>query len=595
MTLLRDTNSPLSADQAEQLNQLLQTLRTDQMTWLSGYLAGLCAHQQPAANAAPAAAESAESAARPELTILYGSQTGNSEGVARLAAERAEARGFAVRLADMGDFRKPELKKSANLLVVVSTHGEGEPPDSALELHELINSRKAPPLKGSRFAVLALGDSSYEQFCQTGKDFDARLEALGGERIHERVDCDVDYDDAASAWIDAVLGRFSELTGNRSATVVTLASARPQTPVWSKKNPFAAAVLDNIGLNGRGSDKDTRHIELSLEDSGLSFEPGDALGIVPRNDAAYVDELIGTLEPGAGETGALREALLGGYEVTTITRPFLQRWSGLADSPALRGLLGEDRKAELREYLHGREIIDVLRDYPVRGLAADDFVGALRKLPPRLYSIASSLQASPDEVHLTVGVVRYNSHGRGRQGVASNYLAALEEGSTVPVYVDHNKNFKLPADPDTPIIMVGPGTGVAPFRAFLAEREALGASGRNWLFFGDRRFLSDFLYQTEWLAWRKQGLLNRLDVAFSRDQADKVYVQDRMREQGRELYAWLQDGAHFYVCGDGERMAHDVHQTLIDVVRNHGGLSDDAAADYVKQLQRDKRYQRDVY
>lgn len=590
------SNSPLSAEQAEQLNRLLQSLQGDQMTWLSGYLAGLSAGSRDAANTTPA---QPEPAARPALTILYGSQTGNSEELAQKAAERARNRGFAVRMADMGEFRKPDLKQAGNLMVVVSTHGDGEPPDNALDLCELVNSRKAPPLNGNRFAVLALGDSSYANFCQTGRDFDARLEALGGERIVARLDCDLDYEDAAEAWIDDTLARFSELTGNRSAAVVTLPSARADQPVWTRKHPFPATVLENIRLTGRGSDKDTRHIELSLEGAGLNFQPGDALGVQVRNDVRYVDELVDALALDGGqrvtEGSTLREALLHDYEVTTITRPFLAQYAELADSSALRGLLAEDAGKALRDYLYGREVIDVVRDYPVRGLAAPDLLGTLRRLPRRLYSIASSLATSPDEVHLTVGVVRYNSHGRERLGVASNYLAGLEEDAVVPVYVDHNKNFKLPGDPATPVIMIGPGTGVAPFRAFLAEREALAAPGRNWLFFGERRFLSDFLYQTDWLQWRKRGLLSRLDVAFSRDQADKVYVQHRLREQARDVYAWLEEGAHVYVCGDADHMAHDVHQALADIVREQGGLSAEAAAGYLKQLQRDKRYQRDVY
>lgn len=595
MTQLHDTNSPLSADQAEQLNRLLQTLHAEQMTWLSGYLAGLCASSAPAANSAEPVTRSES---LPELTILYGSQTGNSEGVARRAAERAEARGFAVRLADMGEFGKPQLKNAANLLVVVSTHGDGEPPDAALELHELLAGRKAPPLKGTRYAVLALGDSSYERFCQTGKDFDARLEALGGERLLERVDCDVDYEDAASAWIDSALERFGA-TVQRSATVLTLPGAKPAAPVWSKNNPFPATVLDNIRLNGRGSTKQTHHLELSLEDSGLSFEPGDALGVVARNSEHYVDELLDTLrldpEQSLDSGNSLRRALIEDYEVTTLTRPLLQNWAELSGSDRLRGLLAEERKTELREYTHGRELIDLARDYPVTGLDGAEFAGALRKLPPRLYSIASSHKVSPDEVHLTVGAVRYHSHGRERFGVASTYLAGLEEGATLPIYVDANKNFRLPADPDAPAIMIGPGTGVAPFRAFLAEREALGAGGRNWLLFGEQHFLTDFLYQTDWLNWRKRGLLSRLDVAFSRDQADKVYVQHRLREQAAEVWAWLQDGAHVYVCGDAERMAPDVHRALFDIVRDRGGLGEEAATEYLRRLQRDKRYQRDVY
>ncbi|EAR20223.1 assimilatory sulfite reductase (NADPH) flavoprotein subunit [Nitrococcus mobilis] len=599
---LLDTNSPLNAEQAARLNELLATLHNDQMTWISGYLAGLAAGSG-AANAMVSEAITTESL--PAITILFGSETGNAQGLAQLAAERAQRLGFQANVANMADFRKSDLKKVDNLMVVVSTHGEGDPPDPAEEFYALMHGRKAPALKGKRFTVLALGDSSYENFCQTGHDFDARLEALGAERIYPCVDCDVDFDDPASDWIDAVLECFGKLTGAqpRPSNVVAFSSRSAEKTTWSRKNPYPATVLENIVLNGRGSSKETRHIELSIEDSGLTFEPGDSLGVVPQNNPVYVERLVETLglqadtAVAAGDDRAsLHAALTQSYEITTITRPFLERYAALTESNALQALLREEAKTDLRQYIHGRHILDVIQDYPVKGLAAEDFIGTLRKLPPRLYSIASSHRVAPDEVHLTVAAVRYHSHGLNREGVASTFLAdRIVEGETVPVYVDSNPNFRLPTDPQTPIIMVGPGTGVAPFRAFLAEREELGAAGRNWLFFGDRNFLSDFLYQIEWLNWRKRGLLTRIDVAFSRDQAEKVYVQHRMRENARELYAWLEEGASFYVCGDGEGMAHDVHQALLDIVREQGGLSDDQALDYVRRLQKEKRYQKDVY
>ncbi|MGC3872214.1 assimilatory sulfite reductase (NADPH) flavoprotein subunit [Halomonas sp. GXIMD04776] len=601
---LSDTNSPLRAEQAIQLNQALSGLNGEQMTWLSGYLAGLTAQ-----GIAPDASHSVSIAASEalEITVLYGSQTGNAEGVAQQTYERAQARGFKARLLDMAEASKKDFKQAGNFLVVVSTQGEGEPPDTAEGFFELIDGRKAPKLEGARFSVLGLGDSSYEYFCHTGKHLDERFAALGGERIHDRQDCDVDYEDAAEAWIESVLDRFSELAGASAApeTVATpgqipLTAVTESATPFSKKNPFQAEVLDSVLLNGRGSDKATHHLELSLEGSGLAYEPGDALGILPQNDPRYVDELLETLRLDAdhdlGEGRRLREALLGEFEVTTLTRPFLNHWAELSEADELRRLLGEEARDELREWMHGRHIIDVLEHFPVTGLAAEDFLAALRKLPPRLYSIASSLEANPDEVHLTVGAVRYETHGRQRNGVTSTYLAdRIQPGDRVPVYIDRNKNFKLPTDDATPIIMVGPGTGVAPFRAFLQQREETGAEGKNWLFFGDRRFRSDFLYQAEWLNWRGKGLLDRLDVAFSRDQQEKVYVQDRLRENARDLYAWLEAGAHVYVCGDGERMATDVNQALIDVVRDQGGCSEDAAADYVRDLQKAKRYQRDVY
>ncbi|MFC3282483.1 assimilatory sulfite reductase (NADPH) flavoprotein subunit [Litchfieldella rifensis] len=597
---LLDTNSPLSAEQARQLNEALKGLDARQLTWLSGYLAGLGA-QGEAAVTSPVQPESAPAAA--EIVVLYGSQTGNAEGVAELASDRAKARGFNVRLADMADIGKKDFKQPLDLMVVVSTQGDGDPPDTAEGFYELMHGRKAPKLDDkTRFSVLALGDSSYTYYCQTGKDFDARLEALGAQRIHERVDCDIDYEDAAEQWIESVLDRYAELNDTASRVgggPASVADAAPPAS-YSKKHPFHAEVLDSIVLNGRGSDKETHHIELSLEDSGLTYEPGDAIGIVPQNDPAYVDELLDKLrldaEADLGEGRRLRDALLTEFEVTTLTRPFLEHWSEVSDAAELRRLMDQESRDELRDWVEGRHIIDVIEHFPVKKIDAHTFTRALRKLPPRLYSIASSYQAAPDEVHLTVGIVRYEAHGRSRGGVATTYLAdRVRPGDTVPIYVDRNKNFKLPHDDDTPVIMVGPGTGVAPYRAFLQEREERQAGGRNWLFFGDRRFRSDFLYQAELLQWRKKGLLTHLDVAFSRDQREKIYVQDRMREHAGELYAWLQEGAHFYVCGDGERMAADVHRALLDVVREAGGRDEESAAEYVRELQQAKRYQRDVY
>lgn len=592
---LLDTNSPLNADQAKRLNAALEGLDAHQLSWLSGYLAGL--GTQETSQATQPTAEGTT----PEIVVLYGSQTGNAEGVAELASDRAKARGFKVRLVDMAEMGKKDFKEPRNLMVVVSTQGDGDPPDTAEGFHELMHGRKAPKLDDkSRFAVLGLGDSSYEHFCQTGKDFDTRLAALGAQRIHDRVDCDVDYDDAAERWIEAVLDRYTELADTTPDPVAAQASVALSQPSYSKKHPFQAEVLDSLVLNGRGSDKETHHIELSLEGSGLTYEPGDAIGILPQNDPAYVDELIDKLrldgEFDLGEGRRLRDALLTDFEITTLTRPFLQQWAAISEAAELRRLVDQESRDELRDWVEGRHIIDVIEHFPVSEIDAHMFTQALRRLPPRLYSIASSQQANPDEVHLTVGIVRYETHGRTRGGVTTTYLAdRVQAGDRVPIYVDHNKNFKLPHDDDTPIVMIGPGTGIAPFRAFLQDREERGASGRNWLFFGDRRLRSDFLYQAELLHWRKRGLLTHLDVAFSRDHAEKVYVQHRIREHASELYAWLREGAHVYVCGDGERMARDVHQALLEVIRDQGGLDKDAAAAYLRELQQAKRYQRDVY
>lgn len=603
--ILNESNSPLTREQADELNRVLEGLRNDQMTWLSGYLAGLTA---AGAAGAPAAAQEGAptSAEAPEVTILYGSQTGNAEEVANQAAQKAEARGFKPQVLDMAECNKPKLKAAARLLVVVSTHGEGEAPDNAAELHELVHSKKAPPLEGTKFSVLALGDTSYEHFCQTGKDFDARLEALGGERIHPRADCDVDFEDTAESWADAAIEALAGELDTPPSNVVNFgpvgAPAQGES-AYSKKNPFPAELVENLVLNGRGSSKETRHVELSLEGSGLTWQPGDSLGVLPENSPRDVSDLIAalgfsgdeTVEGPRGEV-TLTEALTHDYEITTLTRPLLQAWAERAGDDELSALLSEDNRDGLREWMWGRQIIDVVQSWPLAELTPQDFVGLLRKLPARLYSIASSHTANPDEIHLTVAAVRYEAHGREREGVASTWLAdRVDDDTPVRVYIDHNKNFKLPDDDSAPTIMIGPGTGVAPFRCFMEEREERGASGRNWLFFGDQHFQTDFLYQREWLRWRERGLVERIDVAFSRDQQEKVYVQDRIRENAADVYAWLQDGAYVYVCGDADYMAPDVHQALIDVIAEQGGMSQEDAAGYLAQLQKDKRYQRDVY
>ncbi|WP_017233368.1 assimilatory sulfite reductase (NADPH) flavoprotein subunit [Pandoraea sp. B-6] len=606
--------TPLSAQQAQMLSQLVEGLSGEQLAWVRGFLAGINHSVRHAGAPAPVAATAGPAA--PSVTILYGSQTGHAQEVAEHAKARAVAAGFKVDLFAMGDYKASRLKNDKLLLVAVSTQGEGEPPDDARDFYEFLHGAKAPQLEGTRFAVLSLGDSSYEKFCQAGKDFDARLAALGAQRLVPRVDSDVDYDAPAERWAEEAVEALSRVAAPAAAgksagvtegfSLAALASSiapAAASSQYSRKHPFDAAVIENVTLSGRGSSKEVHHVELSLEGSGLTYEPGDALGVVAQNDAALVDTLIDTLalDPQATTTTqdrtlSLRDAFLRAYDITTLSRAFLEKYAALAESSELKALLGAGNETALRDYLHGRDVIDVVRQFPARKVKAAEFVGTLRTLQPRLYSIASSLAANPGAVHITVGAVRYDSHGRARRGVASTYLADIaREGQTVPIYIEANRNFKLPQDSHAPVIMIGPGTGIAPFRAFVEERQALDAPGKNWLFFGDRNFRTDFLYQREWQRYVKDGALTKIDLAFSRDTQDKVYVQHRMREQGKELYAWLQEGAHLYVCGDADAMARDVNTALIDIVTQHGGLTPDAAAEYVKTLQREKRYQRDVY
>jgi sulfite reductase (NADPH) flavoprotein alpha-component len=593
------SSSPLTGDQQQRLSSILSELTADQVLWLSGYMAGRCA---AGFSGNPAGvASSVAPAAGPELTILFGSQTGNAEGVAQQMAARAAEKGIPANVVDMADYKPKQLKKEQFLAIVTSTHGEGEAPDNALDFHEFLHGKKAPKVEQLRYSVLALGDSSYEQFCQTGKEFDQTLAKLGASSLAERADCDVDYDDLAQEWIERVLEAVAAEGGVSGPATQAASAAAPQTSVYNRKNPFRATILTNQVLNGRGSDKEVRHIELSLEDSGLQYKPGDALGIYAENNPVLVTELLETLGFDAelqvtegDQSVSLSHSLTHLREITLLTAPLMKQWAELSGNEELRAL-AEDN-AELREWIAGRDLLDLVRQWPVPELAPQTLVNTLRKLPPRLYSISSSQASVDDEVHITVAAVRYQSHDRNREGVASTWLAdRLEEGAEVAIYIDPNKNFALPDNDEAPVIMIGPGTGVAPFRAFLQEREERDASGPNWMIFGDRHFRTDFLYQTEWLKWRRDGLLTRLDVAFSRDQEAKRYVQHCLREQASEVWAWLEKGATLYVCGDADNMAPDVNEALLDIVSEQGNMPRDKAEDYLRQLNRDKRYQRDVY
>ena len=612
MTKLEFPNPTLTTDQWEQVSRLATSLSREQAIWISGYFTGL-SHQGRATAIAPDLAAAlvsppevapATAVATRLLTVLFASETGNSKTLAKSLTEAAKARGIEVRLADMADYKTRNLKDEQDLLVIASTHGEGDAPQTAVGFFEFLESRKAPKLPQVRFAVLALGDSTYERYCEAGKRIDRRLEELGAHRIADRVDCDVDYEDAASAWIASIvksLAPTSQTSSSVAASVVPAPGAL--TPAaFDKKHPFQAAVIDNIVLTGRGSTKETRHIELSLAGSGLTYQPGDALGVVPRNDPELVAAILEKLSLSADtpvtvkqSTMSLGEALSGTFEITAITPRFLDHWAEITGAKELHALRGADQAEARAAFQRSHHILDVVSRFPAPGIDADRFIAGLRPLQPRLYSIASSLAAAPDEAHLTVSTVRYSLHDLTRVGVASGYLATRAEADvTVPVYVHSNDHFHLPGD-DVPILMIGAGTGVAPYRAFMQEREARGGSGRSWLFFGERNFRSDFLYQVEWQELLKNGVLSRLDLAFSRDATPKTYVQDRLRRQGRDVYAWLEEGASVYVCGDAAHMAPDVHAALADIVAEHGGLDRDGATAYLSELQRDRRYRLDVY
>ena len=608
MTVLDYPGTPLTPEQWKLVRQLGHSLTPEQARWISGYFAGLDAGlSQVASLGAPAPVFAGPSvqagASHRTLTILYGTETGNSTEVARALAAAARERGLSPSIVDMADYKTRQLKDEQDLLVITSTYGEGDPPQPAADFFEFVEGRKAPRLEHARYAVLALGDSSYERYCEAGKRLDRRFEELGAFRLHPRVDCDIDYDQPASAWTEAVLSTLTASAATSEAAGVVAAAPVSSTKIaYDKRNPFPATVIENIVLTGRGSTKETRHIELALAGSGLTYQPGDALGIVTHNDPAVVAAVLDVVGLRAhttitlkGQPATLGDALRHHFEITLATPRFLDHWAGLSGAAALRQLCQEDRAGERTAFLRSHHIIDIVRRFPVSGLDPQQFITGLRPLQPRLYSIASSLAVTSNEAHLTVAPVRYTLHGEPRAGVASVHLAARgAPDTTVPVYVQSNPHFRLPRD-DAPIIMIGAGTGVAPYRAFLQEREAGGGGGRSWLFFGERNFRTDFLYQTEWQGYLKDGALTRMDVAFSRDQDRKVYLQHRLLEQAGDVFSWLEEGAHVYVCGDAAHLAPDVHEALITLVAAEGGVGRDGAEDYVRVLQRDDRYQRDVY
>lgn len=594
--------SPLSEQQVQQLQGLVSQLNPIQQAWVSGYLAASAQLAgQVAGQVAPA-----QAAATASLTILFGSQTGNARHVAEALAKQAQAKGIAAKVIDMAEYKTSQLKNEQYLVIVTSTYGEGEPPENAIGLHNFLFSKKAPKLNGLKYAVLGLGDTSYEFFCKTAQDFDQRLAELGATPVHARADLDVDYQAQADSWSNEVITKLEpELKASAAPSAQVIAwpgsdATAGATSQYNKQNPFAAELYTNQKITGRDSTKDVRHIEISLAGSGLTYQPGDALGVCFSNDAALVRELLlltaiarDTPVQLAGETLTIEQALTDSLELTQSYPAFVEKYAAATHNAALSELAAD--KAALRAYLAERQIIDIVREHPGL-LSAQQLADALRKQQPRLYSIASSQAEVEDEVHLTVGVVRYDAYGQPHLGGASGFLAErLAEGDKVKVFVEHNNNFRLPQNDDTPVIMIGPGTGIAPFRAFLQERDARGASGKNWLFFGNPHFTQDFLYQLELQNYLKRGVLTKLNVAFSRDQAQKVYVQDKLRAHGSELWQWLEDGAHLYICGDANRMAKDVQQALIDIVQQYGGKTAEQAQTYLDELRVAKRYQKDVY
>jgi sulfite reductase (NADPH) flavoprotein alpha-component len=566
--------APFADDQIAALNTVMSASTADQRTWLAGFLAGFAAANDSTGVASVPASPPAR---RAPLTILFGTESGNSEALAAQARKAATKLGFAPKVMDMAGIDMAQLAALENVLVIASTWGEGDPPQRAVDFQDALMADDAPRLTKLRYAVLSLGDRAYAQFCEVGKRFDERFSQLGATRVADRLDCDLDYEIPANAWIDTTLPILKPADEPEvDHAVIHVDFARPTADGPTRAKPFAAEVTEHVRLTGSRSSSDTHHIELSLEGSGILYEPGDALGVVPQNDPALADTVLAAA--GLSGDAALRTALIERLDITTLTGKQAEDFAKLTGFTAEPG------------WTTGRQIADLL-EAGASKLSAEQLTGLLRPLPPRYYSIASSRKAVGEEAHLLVAALRYESHGRARQGVASVDLTARSRAGR-SVFLRPNQHFRLPADPDRSVIMIGPGTGVAPFRGFLQEREALGALGKNWLFFGHRNFTHDFLYQLEMQDWLKNGVLNRLDVAFSRDQPAKRYVQDTMWDARTELAGWLRDGAALYVCGDMNAMAKDVHAMLLRILADQG--SQDAKAE-LDAIRRDGRYLRDVY
>ncbi|SBN64591.1 sulfite reductase (NADPH) flavoprotein alpha-component [Curtobacterium sp. 9128] len=598
MTLLPPTGSLIPVD---------APFSAAQESWLAGFIAGIAAAGKKSQAPAPTTT----------IDVLFGTQTGNAEFLADELVAGARARGLGGRTTALDDVSPEQLAGMSHVLVVTSTYGEGEMPDNAGLFWDAIQSDATPRLEGLQFAVLGLGDSGYDEFCQAGKLLDTRFEQLGATRISDRVDCDVDFEDPAALWTAGVLDRIQAQTGADGAPGATSAAgagatsdataaggagasraSRPGSQ-WNKRNPYRARLVENRLLSDPRSAKEIRHYEFDLGDSGITYAAGDALAVVPRNDDALVSELLDHLSATGDERfdgRAVVDVLRDDREIRTPSKDLVADLVQRAPASELAAVVAHGDKHELDRWLWGRDVLDLLRDAGPAAPGLDELLPFLRPLQARQYSISSSPLAHPDRIHLTIASVRYGDVNRRHSGVASTHLAdRVAVGDEVGVYLQPNAAFSVPADDAAPLIMVGPGTGIAPFRGFLHERAASGATGRNWLFFGDQHRDTDFVYRDELTALQEQGVLTRMDLAFSRDQAEKVYVQTRMREQSRQLYAWLEDGATFTVCGDASRMAKDVETALLQVIATERGKGDDDAAEYLADLRRAKRYVRDVY
>lgn len=585
--------SPLNEQQLSALTSLTGGLNREQLLWINGYFQGLLASSgsnQPAAINQPKSSK--------QLKILYGTHTGRSKIIAGQLAAKLAGRGVEAVSVALDDYKTRQLTTETNVVFIVSTHGEGEPPAMAEDFHGFITGKRAPQLPNLNYSVVALGDKSYKLFCKTGIDIDQALAKSGAKTILPILTLDVDFDEEIERWITDFTDVFADVPATSVQPGISANTLNGET--YSRKNPFNATVIDKVKITGRDSDKEVYHVELSLDGSGIAYEPGDSVGILANNPPELVDAILkhsgfeGTESVTIKEgTFSLKDALSEHLEITVINRDVIQKYQDKAGNQKLQEVI--ESEVRLDQYLYGHDILDLLEEFPF-ALSAQELSELLRSFPARLYSISSSQASVGDEVHITVGTVRYSNKGRSRGGACSTYLAdRIEVDSQVSVFIEKNPAFKLPENGETPVILIGAGTGVAPYRSFLQHREANNQKGKTWLFFGERRFHSDFLYQVEWQKLLKDGYLEKIDVAFSRDQEEKVYVQNRLLEKQKEVFEWLKNGANIYLCGDMKQMARDVQKTLLQIFETEGGMSEEKALEYLKTLKKEKRFQTDVY
>jgi sulfite reductase (NADPH) flavoprotein alpha-component len=587
--------SPLNDQQLSALSSLAGGLNREQLLWINGYFQGLLA---TTAKGQPVAAAEAIKSTK-QLKILYGTHTGRSKTLAEKLASTLAGKGIEAVQVALDEYKTRQLATETNLVFIVSTHGEGEPPAMAEDFHSFITGKRAPQLPNLNYSVVALGDKSYKLFCKTGIDIDQSLAKLEAKSILPILTLDVDFDEEADLWINDFVNVFAEKPSG-SSPISPVANTAPTSAVYSRKNPFRATVIDKVKITGRTSDKEVYHVELSLEGSGITYEPGDSVGILANNPPQLVEAILKHSgfdgnEPVKIKEGTfpLSETLSEHLEITVLNREVIQKYQEKSGNEKLLEIIANDQ--ELDKYLYGHDVLDLLEDFPAT-ISAQDLADVLRNFPARLYSISSSQDAVGEEVHITVATVRYSNRGRSRGGACSTYLAdRIEVDSQVSVFIEKNPAFKLPENEETPVILIGAGTGVAPFRSFLQHREANNQKGKTWLFFGERRFNSDFLYQLEWQKLLKDGYLEKIDVAFSRDQEEKVYVQNRLIERQKEVFEWLNKGANIYLCGDMKQMARDVQETLLRIFETQGGMTQEKALEYLKTLKKEKRFQLDVY